>query len=161
MILARGVRCLWESHNIRLFQPNFAGILETNDKRNSRKMGKSSKTKGNKGKDAQQADTGKAASDSPFSTDKTGNVLLKIVAKPGAKESKVTDISSEGVGVQIGAPPMDGEANAELVKFLASALGVRKSDVSLERGSKSRQKTVCVCGLPVEDIETKLRNLCS
>ncbi|ROT71570.1 putative UPF0235 protein C15orf40-like [Penaeus vannamei] len=123
-------------------------------------MGKSSKAKGSKGKDT-QADAGKAASDSPISTDKSGNVLLKIVAKPGAKESKVTDISSEGIGVQIGAPPMDGEANAELVKFLASTLGVRKSDVSLERGSKSRQKTVCVTGLQAEDIESKLRDLCS
>ncbi|XP_047498273.1 UPF0235 protein C15orf40 homolog isoform X2 [Penaeus chinensis] len=123
-------------------------------------MGKSSKAKGSKGKDT-QVNAGKAASDSPISTDKSGNVVLKIVAKPGAKESKVTDISCEGVGVQIGAPPMDGEANAELVKFLASTLGVRKSDVSLERGSKSRQKTVCVSGLQAEDVETKIRNLCS
>ena len=47
----------------------------------------------------------------------------------------LTDISSEGVGIQIAAPPMDGEANAELIKFLASSLGVRKSDVTLDRVS--------------------------
>ncbi|XP_063605330.1 UPF0235 protein A2cp1_1215-like isoform X2 [Penaeus indicus] len=160
MTLARGVRSLSESRNVGLFLQNFATILGPAGGTNSRNMGKSSKAKGSKGKDA-QADAGKAASDSPISTDKSGNVMLKIVAKPGAKESKVTDISCEGVGVQIGAPPMDGEANAELVKFLASALGVRKSDVSLERGSKSRQKTVCVSGLQAEDVETKIRNLCS
>ncbi|XP_027219655.1 UPF0235 protein A2cp1_1215 isoform X1 [Penaeus vannamei] len=160
MTLARVVTSLRESRNICLFLPNFANILGPGSRTNSRSMGKSSKAKGSKGKDT-QADAGKAASDSPISTDKSGNVLLKIVAKPGAKESKVTDISSEGIGVQIGAPPMDGEANAELVKFLASTLGVRKSDVSLERGSKSRQKTVCVTGLQAEDIESKLRDLCS
>lgn len=43
------------------------------------------------------------------------------------------DIGTDGVGVQIAAPPMDGEANAELVRFLAKALNLRKSDVSLEK----------------------------
>lgn len=55
----------------------------------------------------------------------------------------LTDLSSEGVGVQIAAPPTDGEANAELVKFLASVLGVRKSDVSLERVSTRLGKLMC------------------
>ena len=46
-----------------------------------------------------------------------------------------TDISPEGVGVQIAAPPVDGEANTTLVKYVAAVLGVRKSDVSLDRVS--------------------------
>ena len=45
----------------------------------------------------------------------------------------VQEISEEGVRVQIAAPPIDGEANTELVKFMAKMLGVRKSDVLLER----------------------------
>ena len=43
------------------------------------------------------------------------------------------DISPECVGVQIGAPPVDGEANAELVKYISKVLGVRKSEVTLEK----------------------------
>ena len=46
-----------------------------------------------------------------------------------------TDISPEGVGVLIAAPPVDGEANTTLVKYVAAVLGVRKSDVSLDRVS--------------------------
>ncbi|XP_045581939.2 UPF0235 protein C15orf40 isoform X1 [Procambarus clarkii] len=98
--------------------------------------------------------------DGPISSDKSGNVVIKILAKPGAKENGFTDISTEGVGVQIAAPPTEGEANTELVKFLASALGVRKSDVSLDRGSRSRQKTVKVSGTSVADVEQKLKNCC-
>jgi len=45
------------------------------------------------------------------------------------------DISDEAVGIAISAPPTEGEANAELVKYLASIFGVRKSDVSLDRVS--------------------------
>lgn len=39
------------------------------------------------------------------------------------------------MGVQINAPPVEGEANTELVKYLASVLGLRKSDVSLDKVS--------------------------
>ncbi|CAN7950935.1 unnamed protein product [Ixodes pacificus] len=39
---------------------------------------------------------------------------------------------------------MDGEANAELVRFLAKALNLRKSDVSLEKGSRSKDKVVMI-----------------
>lgn len=45
------------------------------------------------------------------------------------------DICSDGVGVQINAPPTDGEANAELIKYLSKVLGLRKSDLSLDRVS--------------------------
>lgn len=45
------------------------------------------------------------------------------------------DISDDAVGVAISAPPVEGEANTELVKYLASVLGTRKSDVSLDRVS--------------------------
>ena len=45
----------------------------------------------------------------------------------------ISDIGSEGVGVQIAAPPVDGEANTELVRYMASVLGLRKSDISLDK----------------------------
>ena len=47
----------------------------------------------------------------------------------------MSGVSAEGVGVQIAAPPTEGEANQELVRFLASVIGVRKSNVSLVRVS--------------------------
>lgn len=53
-------------------------------------------------------------------------------------------MSEQCVGIQISAPPKEGEANEELVSYLATLLGVKKSAVTLERGSKSRQKTVSI-----------------
>ncbi|KAG5330354.1 CO040 protein, partial [Acromyrmex charruanus] len=88
---------------------------------------------------------------------KDGNVAIKIQAKPGAKCNNVTDISDEAIGIAISAPPTEGEANAELVKYLASIFGVRKSDVSLDRGSRSRQKVVTVSGITTDQVLTKLK----
>ncbi|OXU23991.1 hypothetical protein TSAR_015929 [Trichomalopsis sarcophagae] len=67
------------------------------------------------------------------------------------------DFSEETVGIAISAPPQEGEANAELVKYLASILNVRKSDVTLDRGSRSRQKKVIVTGSSVEKVTEKLK----
>ena len=87
---------------------------------------------------------------------KTGELVLRILSKPGARESSVVAVDDEAVHVAIGAPPkvaafemlsrltmaQDGEANAELVAFLSGVLGVRKSDIAIDRGSRSRFKTV-------------------
>ncbi|EDV26596.1 uncharacterized protein TRIADDRAFT_54758 [Trichoplax adhaerens] len=75
---------------------------------------------------------------------KIGDVLITIKAKPGSKENAVTDISSDGIGIQIAAPAREGEANSELIKFLSSILKVKKSSILLDKGSKSRHKTICV-----------------
>ncbi|XP_050072113.1 UPF0235 protein C15orf40 homolog [Anopheles maculipalpis] len=106
---------------------------------------KSTKASGGKhskaGKDEQPSKP--VSSNGPVLVDtKTGNLIVKIVAKPGAKTSGITDVSEEGIGCQIAAPPIDGEANTELIKYLSKLLELRKSDISLDRGSKSRQKTI-------------------
>ncbi|KAH8264989.1 hypothetical protein KR038_011429 [Drosophila bunnanda] len=95
----------------------------------------------------------------PITVDRTGNICIQILAKPGAKQNGITGIGLEGVGVQIAAPPSEGEANAELVKFLSKVLGLRKSDVSLDKGSRSRNKIILISKgtSTVEAIEQLLR----
>ena len=51
----------------------------------------------------------------------------------------------ETLEVRIGARAQDGEANAELLRFLAvEVLGMRQADVELDRGARSRHKVVLV-----------------
>lgn len=75
-----------------------------------------------------------------ISVNKSGEIVIRIHAKPGAKQNSITDITTDAIGVQIAAPPVDGEANTELIKFISKVLQVRKSDLNLDRGSKSREK---------------------
>lgn len=44
-----------------------------------------------------------------------------------------SDFNDDNIGVQINAPPVEGEANTQLVKYFSQILGVRKNDVSLEK----------------------------
>lgn len=74
--------------------------------------------------------------------ERNGSVYLVINAKPNSKVSQLQDISEEGIGVNIAAPPKEGEANEELLSFLGELLGVKKSSLDLDRGGKSRSKLV-------------------
>ncbi|KAG9283988.1 hypothetical protein G9A89_005495 [Geosiphon pyriformis] len=93
---------------------------------------------------------------SPFSQLSERSIKISLLVKPGAKESRVTDIANEYVGLQIAAPPKDGEANKEVISFLAQILELRKSDVQIISGLKSREKTVRVDGLSIKQIDSLL-----
>jgi hypothetical protein len=73
-------------------------------------------------------------------------VVLMLHVQPGAKRSEVAGIHGEGVAarlkIRLAAPPVEGKANAELLRFLAAAFGVPQRAVLLLRGDSSRQKTV-------------------
>lgn len=104
----------------------------------------------------------KKSNNGPVQLDKSGNICIRILAKPGAKMNGITDIGNEGVGIQIAAPPTEGEANTELVKYLSKLLGLRKSDVSLDKGSRSRNKLVMVSKgvTTLENINAALKREC-
>ena len=72
-------------------------------------------------------------------------ITLHIHATPKAKHSELLGWAQDEHGrpvlkVRIAAPPEDGKANAELVRFLAKWLEIPKSAISLERGGTSRTK---------------------
>lgn len=77
-----------------------------------------------------------------------GDLVLLLHVQPGAKRTAVAGVHGEGAGarlrLRLAAPPVDGKANEELVRFLADAFGVPQRGVTLERGDTSRQKTVRV-----------------
>ncbi|XP_012861464.2 UPF0235 protein C15orf40 homolog [Echinops telfairi] len=94
----------------------------------------------------------------PVTVDSQGCVTIAIHAKPGSKLNAVTDLTAEAVSVAIAAPPSEGEANAELCRYLAKVLGLRKSDVVLDKGGKSREKVVKILASTTpEEILEKLQ----
>ncbi|CAN6269845.1 unnamed protein product [Urochloa humidicola] len=88
-------------------------------------------------------------------------VAISIHAKPGSKVATITEIGDEAVGVQIDAPARDGEANAALVDFISSVLGVKKREVSIGSGSKSREKVVLVQDATLQGVYDALKKSCN
>ncbi|XP_020504542.1 UPF0235 protein C15orf40 homolog [Labrus bergylta] len=94
----------------------------------------------------------------PVSRDKSGAVTITVHAKPGSKHSSIIEVSAEAVGIAIAAPPTDGEANTELIRYLAEVLELKKSHISLDKGSRSRDKLIKVdSSLSEEEVLRRLR----
>jgi hypothetical protein len=87
---------------------------------------------------------------------KDGDVRFSVHAKPRAKKSAIVGVREGALHVAIGAPPVDGAANAELVAFLARALGIRQSDIEIVRGEGARAKLVSVRGIDETQLRAKL-----
>ncbi|XP_023223927.1 uncharacterized protein LOC111625122 isoform X2 [Centruroides sculpturatus] len=84
-------------------------------------------------------------------------IFIKIHAKPSAKVNEITGIT-DVVDIQISARPVDGEANSELIRFIAETLCIKKTEVDVVKGLKSREKTVSVVknNLTIESVLEKL-----
>lgn len=79
--------------------------------------------------------------------DDQGGVVLELLIQPRASRTRVVGEHDGRLKIQLAAPPVDGEANAALIAFLADELGVKKAAVVIERGDTGRRKTVRVSGV--------------
>ena len=82
-----------------------------------------------------------------FARDEAGGVVLEVLVQPRASRTRVVGEHDGRLKIQLAAPPVDGEANAALIEFLADALSVRKQDVAIVRGETGRRKSVRVASV--------------
>ena len=88
-----------------------------------------------------------------------GGVALDVEVVPGARESRFPAGFNEWRGrieAKVRAPPEDGQANAELARLVADALGVPPASVRVTSGATSRRKTLLVTGLAKAEAERRL-----
>jgi len=89
---------------------------------------------------------------------------LSVRLIPGASSDRIDgwDVDADGrhvLRVRVRARPVEGEANAALLKLLAKSLGVPKSAVTLDRGGQSRTKMISVAGLSDDELRARLTGL--
>jgi uncharacterized protein (TIGR00251 family) len=83
-------------------------------------------------------------------------VRFTVRAQPRASRTELAGAYGDAIRVRVAAPPVDGVANDELVKFLAKRLGVAKSAVSIVAGETGRDKRIEVSGARVADVRAAL-----
>ncbi len=94
---------------------------------------------------------------SPVSQSDSG-VLLRLQIQPRASRSEISGIVGEPprLKIRIAAPPVDGEANEELIAFLGKTLGIAKSKIAIVRGHSGKIKDVHCAGVPFELAKERL-----
>ena len=148
----------------------FASFFNSNIALKINKMSKKASNQqstsgGSKGSNAAKPDiSGQPAG--PIFLDKNNETCLCIFAKPGSKDTAIageclflwvwecwlrrihvrhrpSEIDLEAIHIRLAAPPVDGEANKELVRFMAKFLGLRTSDVNLDKVIYPIQLSIC------------------
>ena len=74
-----------------------------------------------------------------------------------AKRSGIAGRLGDAYKLDLAAPPVDGKANDECVRFFAELAGVPRSAVRIVKGATSRMKVVEVEGVAQEELEKRIR----
>ncbi len=69
---------------------------------------------------------------------------LDVYIQPKASRDQIQGWHGEELKIAITAPPVDGQANAHLIKFLSKQFKVAKSNITIVKGELGRHKTVLI-----------------
>ncbi|MBR9990809.1 MAG: YggU family protein [Gemmatimonadetes bacterium] len=83
-------------------------------------------------------------------------VRIRIRAQPRASRTEVVGQHGDALKVRIAAPPVDGAANTELVRYIAKRAGVAQSRVRILAGDTGRSKIVEIDGADAAAVRAAL-----
>jgi len=78
---------------------------------------------------------------------------LKVRVTPRASKNEIVGWRDGVLIVRTTAPPIEGAANKACIELVAKTLGVKRSQVSLVHGDKSRDKTFEIADLSDDDLK--------
>lgn len=88
--------------------------------------------------------------------EKAGRVVFLVQVLPRSSQCKLVGCQGDFLKIKITAPPVDGRANEECIRFLADVLEVKKDQVQILSGLKAKKKTIAIQGLKAKDVEEVL-----
>ena len=77
----------------------------------------------------------------------TNAVTFSVRVIPRASRSEIVGEHDGALKVKLASPPVDGAANAELIKLLAKKFGVSKNDIEIVSGETSKNKRIKINNL--------------
>ncbi|HKX83959.1 MAG TPA: DUF167 domain-containing protein [Pyrinomonadaceae bacterium] len=85
-------------------------------------------------------------------TEKDGGAIFNVRVVPRSSRTEIVGELDGAVKVKLSSPPVDGAANAELIKLLAKRLGVSRSSIEILSGGTSRTKQLLVNGVTADAV---------
>ena len=79
--------------------------------------------------------------------------MLKVRLTPRGSRDEVLGWDGDTLRIRVTAPSVEGAANKALTEFVAERLGVRRGQVSIVSGGKSREKVLRLAD--VADLDLK------
>jgi len=82
---------------------------------------------------------------------------FSVVVVPRAARASIQQRADGAIQVRVTAAPVDGAANAALLRFLADVLDVPRSRLEIISGASSRHKRINVDGVTPAELATRLQ----
>lgn len=83
------------------------------------------------------------------------SITLNIRAVPRSAQDAIQGLYGDALKVRIQAPPVEGKANAYLIKFLAKQWKIPRSSIQILSGETGRNKRLKI-SFPSEDLRKEL-----
>jgi uncharacterized protein len=90
-------------------------------------------------------------------TEKDDSIIFRVRVVPRAARSEIVGEHDGALKIRIASPPVDGAANAELIKFLAKTFGLTKAQVEIVGGQTSKSKQIKISNLKGENLKAVLQ----
>lgn len=88
--------------------------------------------------------------------DTKDGAVLTVRVQPKASKTECVGVHGDAVKIRVAAPPVDGAANDELVRYLAGLLSIPSSMVCIQSGASGRQKRVLLRGATAQLVAARL-----
>jgi len=86
-------------------------------------------------------------------------VEISLYIQPKASKTELIGEHNGLLKIKIKAPPVEGQANTEVIEFLSEILQIPKRQIEFLKGDKSREKKVLVRGLNCLQVQAALVGL--
>ncbi len=88
--------------------------------------------------------------------DSKAGAVLSVHIQPKASRTECVGFHGDAIKIRVAAPPVDGAANDELIRFLACQLSIPSSSVQIQSGTSGRPKRVLVKGITSQLVLARL-----
>ena len=90
-------------------------------------------------------------------TNEANAITFTVRVVPRSSRSEIVGEMDGAVKVRLTSPPVDGAANAELIRLIAKKFGVSRSAVEIIGGDTSKTKRLKVSGVTNDQLRDLLR----
>ncbi|MBI5748876.1 MAG: YggU family protein [Nitrospinae bacterium] len=74
-------------------------------------------------------------------------VTFSVRVQPRSSRNEICGIYGDAIKIKLTSPPVEGEANEGLIKFLAGILKISKGQIEIISGQKSKNKLIKIIGV--------------
>jgi uncharacterized protein YggU (UPF0235/DUF167 family) len=92
-------------------------------------------------------------------TEHAEGTVLAVIVVPRAGKTGFDRVGTDTVRIRLAAAPVDGAANAALLRYLADVFDLPRNRVRLLTGATSRRKRILLVGLSPKEVAARISHV--